>query len=97
MRFEIFPSSDKKSGYLVLELYSPALSSRHKGIVKEYGVEDKWGEYKPHMTLGGPYPFKQLSDVVEKVTSSNFIEFREIIKAMTFDLVDETHEEYQED
>ena len=54
--FSLFDNSENsKSKCLVMELDSEDLHSRHSDIVGKYDVEEKFPEYKPHITLSYDY------------------------------------------
>lgn len=54
--FNLFDNSQKSgSKCLVMELDCDDLHSRHSDIVGQYGVEEKFPEYKPHVTLSYDY------------------------------------------
>lgn len=96
-RFEIYPTQDKKQGWLVLELFSPPLEARFNHLVKTCGVEHDHDTFKPHITLGGPYSNKELSRVVDAVTKNSFLQFRKAIKNMSIELGKEICEPFQSD
>lgn len=55
-KFSMFDNSQNpNTKCLVVELDSDYLHSRHSDIVSKYGVEEKFTEYKPHITLSYDY------------------------------------------
>lgn len=53
--FTLFPNSEGDTNCLVIELESDFLKDRNSNIVNKYGVEQKFPDYRPHITLSYDY------------------------------------------